>query len=421
MAVYNERGSMLVTVLVVMVTLVILGTTLLGVGMNDQRQAVRHQSNSAAYYLARSGADAVATHLFNNPKDIYKFVEQGQDEIFLETGRVVVTVTDNAGVITINSRGYVGRYSESVELKLIPDTSFPVFDMAIFAEGRIFLDTHAKVIGDVGTNSTVNNDVNLSHNHSNIDGDVWVGVGGDPSNVVRNSQRVDGSLGVLDERREYPLPIFPDFPDLDYKGTVTGGLIDSDGYYDNITVSGTLTIDIGSGTRRIRVKNLTVNNNGAIKLVGTGQLILYVESSFVMGNSPSITNSFNADGTADDVIIYYSGANTVNIGNQALNVSLYAQTADVTVGNGFTGNLFSGGSSVNIGNNGTVRTIYAPYAHVDLPNGGVVNGAIICNTIDLKQSTIHFNPKVQGVWGMIPQIEFSEEFPPVYSKGFWSN
>jgi hypothetical protein len=42
-----------------MAALLILGGTLSTVALSDQRQAIRQQKNNEAYYLARSGAEAV--------------------------------------------------------------------------------------------------------------------------------------------------------------------------------------------------------------------------------------------------------------------------------------------------------------------------------------------------------------------------
>ena len=57
--------------------------------------------------------------------------------------------------------------------------------------------------------------------------------------------------------------------------------IDEDGYYDKISIKGdrTLCIDLKGETRKLRVKNLDIQQ-GNIVLVGEGRLILYVENDF---------------------------------------------------------------------------------------------------------------------------------------------
>ncbi len=56
----KENGYALVLVMVVMLVLFMLGTALIGVSTSHVREAVKQQERVQAYYLAYSGANAVA-------------------------------------------------------------------------------------------------------------------------------------------------------------------------------------------------------------------------------------------------------------------------------------------------------------------------------------------------------------------------
>ena len=65
----NEKGMVLVLVLVVMVVLSILGLALLSISSASAKTIAYQNKLKQAYYLAKSGADAIGAHLINNPKD----------------------------------------------------------------------------------------------------------------------------------------------------------------------------------------------------------------------------------------------------------------------------------------------------------------------------------------------------------------
>src|SRR5690554_6654418 len=123
MFVRNQKGSILVIVLVVLCTLTIGGATLGGMAINDQKQTVRQQKNNEAFYLARSGAEAVATMLLENQENIEDYIGQTTSSE-LGNGRFEVKVTsDGGGVVLIESTGFSGDYSERVTLSLVKDDS----------------------------------------------------------------------------------------------------------------------------------------------------------------------------------------------------------------------------------------------------------------------------------------------------------
>ncbi|HOB35194.1 MAG TPA: hypothetical protein PKL39_05570 [Bacillota bacterium] len=451
----NQRGSILVTVIVIMVCLLLLGTAMASMSIHDQRQTVRQQKNAEAMYIARGGAEAVAAYLLQNPEAVPELLSKGQDEVILPNGgKCIVEVTeDEDGTIYIASTGYSGEHSERLTFTLEPEPVlvyptpdpklyFPTLDMAIFAEGRIELGNSATVIGDIGTYSVKNQDVYLSNaarvlkKHGNY-GNVKVGVGGNPNKVVhlKNAAWIEGTISNLEEERRYPLPIFPEFPELPNRGNLTASTstatISESGWYNKITVtnSGKLIINAPSGeTIRIRAKSLELNNSSEVIINGDGKVVFYIEETFEFSNSSTL----NKSGSPDKVMLYYAGAsNKLKLRNSTIfNGSIYAKTADIDLANGgeIWGNIITGGVDVKLSNasKAVVQAIYAPNALVTVHNSAYVMGAIVCKQYESKNSCVmEYAPEITGIWDLIPDIEFETEDPePIvvmkYIKGSWS-
>ena len=178
----NQKGSILITVLVVLLCVTVLGAALGTLAFNDQKQTLRQQKKLEAYYLARSGADAVAAYLLANQDEIPSRIGQiTQSE--LGNGRFEAKVTNgDNGMILIESTGFVGDYSDKVTLSLVRDfnSKMPVFDMAVFSYGGITMSGSGKVVGDIATNAIDPGAINIDWGSS---AHIYVGPDGDPNKL----------------------------------------------------------------------------------------------------------------------------------------------------------------------------------------------------------------------------------------------
>lgn len=144
-----------------------------------------------------------------------------------------------------------------------------------------------------------------------------------------------------------------------------------------------LTINVGSTDRTIVINHLNINT-GSIKLLGTGNLTVYIVDQFTMGSS----STFNDGGDVNRLRIYYKGPSSPDTltfsGGQKIIGSLYAKQANVhiTAGAGFTGPIVTGGTSfvVDGGTSSTTQLFYAPNADFKLLNGASINGKVVCKT-----------------------------------------
>jgi len=288
---------------------------------------------------------------------------------------------------------------EEVEQDIV---TVPPLDM-IFSHGAITLNGSARINGTTGTNSTAANSVNFAWS-TLVDGDFYVGPGADYNTVIYSAgygrtpeDNITGTISNLPSTRTYPLPTYPEFPSLTDQGSFTTPwtpsgvyLIDQDGYYTSIEATGgrTITINVGTGTRRIVVGSLSVGQ-GFITLQGTGNLILYVENSFSLTGSSII----NTGGDASKVHMYYSGATDLDLaGSTTYNGSIYIESANIRIGGsgGITGHIICGGSRVDVNGaaNAYVRALYAPNADASVTGSGSISGILIANTITVTGSGI---------------------------------
>lgn len=455
MFIENQRGAVLVVVIVAMAALLTLGVTLSTVALSDQRQAIRQEKNNEAFYLARSGAETVAEFLLENQSKIDSYIGQ-TTESELGNGRfeVLVEKDEEEGTILIHSTGYVGDYSERVTLTLIPgDESsegstnyFPEFDLAVFSNTTIELTGSSMVDGNIGTNSTAPNTVNLAWSSSvNY---LYVCEGGDVDKIVKAANPPGNYLkiGWMKQRPPYEMPEFPNFPELQWKGdlsTVSMPLeISEDGYYGIVDVKQPLIVNVGNGVRKIRMKELRLHGSGhippdfessTITVVGTGVLDLYIEEKIHEINGCS---SINFGGDVCQVMIYYKGDSDVNVtGDAIINGCMFSESKKAGFklwgSAGINGVIFFGGENAKIlgGSTAVVTIFYAPFTHVEVSGGGKFTGAIIGNSVSiLGNGRVAHDPDVYGIWTEIPNLDFEvgplegsgNSAVPVYIMGEWS-
>ncbi len=436
MFVGNQRGSVLIIVVVAAAALIVLGVTLSTIALSDQGQAVRQQRNNEAFYLARSGAETVAEVLLDKLNSGGKIEDYlGTVDLDLGDGSFSVEVVQEAdGNILIKSTGCPGsdsKYSETVTLSLLCHPGeeaggeeggsqgyFPIFDMAVFSDSTIKLTGSAKIDGNAGTNSTSPGAVDLAW--STAVNNLYIGEGGDPG-VVVNAEHPPGNykaLGCLEQKRVYPAPIFPEFPEdlpkrsnIQETGSRKGLVIDQPGEYNEIHIGGSceLAFNVGSGDLKVRVKRFTVDGSGKITInrSGSGRLILYVDNYF---NSSAYFNHGKEPGA---LVIYFKGTNSNLKFSEYLQLPahFFALQASLKIGGsaGIVGTIITLGSKVEIsGDSGSiVQVVYAPNARVEVTGSGKLLGAIVCDSFTaVGGSKITYDSRAENLWQEVPELGF---------------
>ena len=191
----RQGGFALATMLCAVIILIILGSALLSIGLHSRGLAVRTSSEISA----RCAADAGMTNAFFEMNEKLKVIPwddsslpQVTNETLLNSEAVysyAVTGELSSGY-TIESMGTSGLEERTVQCSLPLQG---LFEYAIFGDESVELKNNATVTWfnfdsddknlQIGTNSTLANSVILM-NGATINGDVVVGVGGDPDTII---------------------------------------------------------------------------------------------------------------------------------------------------------------------------------------------------------------------------------------------
>jgi len=405
----NQKGLAMPLVLAVIFILSLLGTALWQYSTTDLKQVTMDDQRKQAYYLARSGADAVAEFIVKNPLN---WTDQAMTDYLntlsnaphsqptnLGSGSFIVKVTYDVAnhLTTILSTGTVGTINQTATLVINQSTiagqagsSTPVFDMAVFTTGSRTI-INAPVTGDIGSNGDVS--LGWGVKGQGMKGNISVPNGHNVTVPAWSNLYGDGyGPKILDQPRQYILPQFPSFPDLPAASDISlsgrnSYTITSDGKYSNITIASntTLKIDVGTGTRRIRVLKLDVKQ-GNIVLLGTGKLELYVDNT--LNIKGYLNGDSNTQGNPAQVMLYYGGTDKLTfLGETQLYGTLWIKSADLklTASGAVKGNIITGGNNVELTGGGStvVQALYAPNASVSLAGGpDTFKGALVAKTFE---------------------------------------
>ena len=376
----QRKGATLPLVMIAVVILLVLGTGLLALDFHVRSWAAR----TAAEITSRVGADAgleKAIYMMNQKLVIKPWNDSVLPMAVGETlpsSDAVFTykvVKDNNGDYVITSVGASGQFSKVVSAVLELEG---IFDHAILSKDKVLLMPNTTVTGynsadpndtdidvTIGTISTLDNSISIGPG-TVVNGDVFVGIGGDPDTVIAAGGTITGIT--------YPLPVKPKFPSVTVPplsdmgtGILTDGATlaldpaDS-GQYSDIAVLGGIDgrVVVDGGTVVLHVTgDILLGNDCEILVKPDATLILYVDGSIVTNNGSSIS---------------YEGSP-----QQPKHLQIYA-TSDLP-------------QSFDIKAKGTWSgVIYAPNVDITVFAKGDVYGSLVANSVDFKSGgTIYYD------------------------------
>ena len=300
----KKRGSTLPLVLVAVMILFAMGVGLLDLGMKGRIYSIRTASDIAA----RCAADAGLTMALYEMNEKLK-VEPWNDSSLPEATDQSLpycdavysyTVTGNSSDgYTIESVGTSGNAERKVVCILKPQGPF---EFAVFAEDGAELKNSALVdwfnFGEddenlkVGTNSVVSGAFSFK-NSSTINGDVLVGVGGNPDVVIDDfGATITGDTRALREANVLPPISVPQWLDsLPTSGTIQNDttLINSAKYSD-INLKNFKTLLIDRDIALYITGEIILGNSAEIQVDNDASLILYLGGNFEGKNSSTVNN-----------------------------------------------------------------------------------------------------------------------------------
>jgi len=311
-----------------MVVLMLLGTALVQYSVADSQHVSRDEKRMQAYYIARSGADAVAEWIINDPspdastnraKSLIDATDSNTNQFgsgSLGAGTFEIDVTGSStGTTLIKSTGFVGDTKKKVTVSLYKRN---VYENVIYANKVVDLQ-----------------------NNSLIKGDIQAG-----EDIIGATENIDGKWFI--ESSFYPDKTFPTLPFNDpFNITSNPETITDEHSYGEIQLNNeTLIFNTGAGedgVLRVVVNKLTVNN-GILKVEGNGKLELYINDLFdFKGEIFSPVDKFYIFGAEDCDI-------SLQTGNNVFNGYIYAPKADIEYKSGiYTGAMIARNADVGSG------------------------------------------------------------------------
>ena len=368
----QETGSALTLMLFAVVLLTLTGMALLNLGFQSRISAIRTAQGIQARWSADAGLIKAVVEMNKKlsaktwsdtsmPAVTNEVLFQSEQSFSYQVDK------DGGGNYTVTSTGMAGsaikRVYATMRLK-------GLFDSAILVKDRISLMPNTLVAGynsqdatdtdfdlKIGTTSTAANSIPLGPG-TVVEGDVFVGVGGDPKTVIGAGGTITGQKLTLHEELDFPVITPPSLPDTGKALSATGATITLDP-----TKSGTYTgISLSQSG----------GNSGVLEIQG-GDVVLYVTGNIDMGNGcelivrPGSSLTLYVDGNI-------AADNSVGFNNQAGNVKDFQLFATGTNTQEFS---LKAKSSI-------FGTIYAPDVEITLYPSTEMRGAIVGETVTFK-------------------------------------
>ena len=345
----KRTGSALALALLAVIVLFVMGGALLALGLNSRVYCIRTNSDIAARCTADAGLTKAITVLNQQLETDAlddDYLPTAANQLLHGTGDLYsYSVTKNAqGNYVVEATGTSGLRQRTVSgvLRLKGP-----FEYAIFTKDTVTLNNNGSVKGynfsegnrglKMGTTSTGEGKIELK-NGSTIDGDVVVGVGGNPDFVIKDlGADITGSTYALKTAPEMDYASVPTWlSESPSNGNITTSTtITTSGKYGQIDVKNGDTVTIDGQVTLLITDGIKLNNSAQLKIVSSNpnaSLVIYLDGDFISQNGGSINNE-----TADPkrMQIYgLSGCTEMTFKNSTtLYAAVYSPNADITFDN----------------------------------------------------------------------------------------
>ena len=250
--------------------------------------------------------------------------------------------TDTPEYIEVVSTGLANEIQRRARLNhnIIKDDP-GLFDFALFARDNLTFHNGVSLNGfnfadgddplQVGTNGIDPGNITLK-NSASIDGDVIVGAGGSPDEVIdlASGAEITGDSSAMQEEWEPPAV---EVPTTLFNSTSLGSIEDpttitSSGKYDSIDLGNSETIRIEGEVELYITGDIELGNSSSIEIAEGGKLTLFLGGDLELKNSADI-NNLTQDST-NLIIMGLDTCESIILKNSSnLYASIYAPDADV--------------------------------------------------------------------------------------------
>jgi len=212
----GKDGFALVMVIILIAFLAIVSIGLVALWQGAVNQLVQQEESMQAYYLARSGAAALASWIISHPATATSIVNIKSNQIHLKSGSVgtvQVSLIQSGSNLTVVSTGIVNGAKETLKLTLVKAQSGFNFTKAIITNS-LKMDNPSTIIGSVEVkngnleltgNTIINGNVNMNGNltmdtNSVINGSVQIQNG---TLTLTSSDLINGNVYVKSDVTMY--------------------------------------------------------------------------------------------------------------------------------------------------------------------------------------------------------------------------
>jgi hypothetical protein len=368
----KQRGSAIPLAVVALLILLAMGTGLLSLGLNSRIFSIRTTSGISARCAADAGL-TMALFRMNEKLPTLSWdgstLPQAIDANLPNCDATYsYTITgDLAGGYIIKSVGKADQVQRTVSATL---RLKGLFENAIFVEQSITMNNNNQILGynsdtgetdlkvQIGTNSTETGSIIFGS--GTIEGDVVVGIGGDPETVVQSGGTITGVTYALSEEYELPTikpPTLTDMGTIDVLSTTVLSPADS-GRYTSITLLNGEILEISGGDVVLHITgDINMDNFSEIRINDGSSLTLYLDGNITCINGAGINNP---SGNCSDFTLYGTGTGTEPQVFELKN------------------------------NSDVFGAIYAPNANIILKNNAVLHGSVTAKNFTIKNNGIFY-------------------------------
>lgn len=311
---YNQKGSALAFTLIIMMVMAILGGVILNTSIAETKFAKIIDNKQQAYYIARSGAETMASWISRPGLDksvVFDIMDSNQTN---SRNTTIPTVVDGHFTIRFPQTSpdvftpiieSEGSYKESTQTVRLALTKRFFFESAVTATSRLSID----------------------NNNVLVDGDVALASGAvlDLKNNVSQDTVITGTVSAT--TRTYPEPQRPSLGPGSWPSDNTILYNDEDhadkAYGSVDLISGELNIVL-DGDMDLVFDSLQ-GNNATINVTGKGNLNIYVDDFMFMGD---LYTSSTAKTTVN---VFSTGSVEFKTGQSTFQGFIYGPGADIVI------------------------------------------------------------------------------------------
>ena len=343
----RRQGVALALVVVAIVILFAAGAGLMHLGLEGKMQAIR----SVKRIEARCAADAGLTEAIWAMNEQLKIVPWN-DGTLPSASDTVLPGSDGTYTYTVTGDVASGYAVESVGNSAVASKTVycglgamsVMFEYPLFNDGaydiwnQVDIDGYDSSLGDyggsnqgstsLGTNSAADGAIDIGNN-SNINGDVAVGPGGDPADVITgDTGAVSGETYAAPEAKELPNI---SAPALAFQGAEASGTISASGQYGDVDLGNNAKLTIDGDVVLHITGDVVLSNGASIEITEGSSLVLYLDGDFDSSNNGYINNLTKSPPACR---IYSTATTAVNYGwtnNSVFYGAVYAPLAEIEV------------------------------------------------------------------------------------------